>query len=323
VVVTDYTFPTLDIEQSILAPLGCQLVPAQCKTVERLIPLVRDADVVITQFAPLRPQVIAAMERARAIVRYGIGVDNIDLDAAREHRIPVCNVSDYCIDEVADHTLAFILAATRQILPNCQYVRQGHWGLAVDMDQMRALRDLAVGIIGLGRIGREVAGRLAAFKCRRLGHDPGLSAEQIRQAGCEPLGLPDLLAGSDVVTLHCPSTARTRGMIGPAALERMKPRAILVNVARGDLVDTQALIAALRSGRLAAAALDVCNPEPIDADSPLLQMENVILASHLASVSTKAVRTLRETTAQIAARALRGQPLVNIVNGVAAARVTP
>ena len=316
VVVTDYTFPSLETEEAILRPAGAEIVAGQCKTVEALIPLVRQADVVITQFAPVKAEVIAAMDSARAIVRYGIGVDNIDLDAARERGIPVCNVPDYCIDEVADHTLAFLLAATRQVVPHTVHLRGGGWGLATPLDGFWTLRDKTVGVVGFGRIGREVAARLAPFKCRRLVADPVVAADVIDAAGCEAASVDDLLAQADVVTLHCPSTAQTRRMLNAAAIGRMKPGAIVVNLARGDLIDTPAFVAALESGHLGGAALDVCDPEPIPLDSPLRSLPNVIVAPHVASVSVKAVKTLRETAAHIAAMALRGEKLPNIVNGV-------
>ncbi len=316
VVVTDSTFPSLDIEQSILGPTGAVVVAGQCKSIETLIPLVRDADAVITQFAPIKAEVVAAMQRARVIVRYGIGVDNVDLSAARDRGIPVCNVPDYCIDEVADHTLAFILASTRQVAINCTHVRNGTWGLAVPLDQMRTLRDLTVGLVGFGRIGREVAARLAPFKCRRLVHDPAVPLAGIRDAGCEPAGLADLLSTADVVTLHCPSTPQTRRLLNAESIGRLKPGAIVVNLSRGDLIDTHALIDGLRSGKIGAAAIDVCDPEPIPPDSPLLAMNHVVVSAHIASASVNAVRTLRETAARIALLALEGKSLPNVVNGV-------
>jgi D-3-phosphoglycerate dehydrogenase len=316
VAVTDYTFPSLDIEQEILRSSGADLVGAQCKTADALIPLVRQADAVITQFAPIKADVIAAMQKARVIVRYGIGVDNVDLDAARAKRIPVCNVPDYCIDEVADHTLAFILATTRQVLANCLHVRAGNWGLATPLDHLRTLRDQTVGIIGFGRIGREVSARLVPFKCRRLVFDPIVSVDLIRAAGCEAVSFDLLLAQSDILTLHCPSTAQTRKMINSSALDRVKRGLIVINLARGDLIDTPSLVSALQSGHVAAAALDVCDPEPIPLDSPLRSLPNVISASHIASASVKSVRTLREAVARIAAAALLGDPLPNVVNGV-------
>jgi D-3-phosphoglycerate dehydrogenase len=316
VAITDFTFPTLEIEEAILKPLGCGIVSGQCKTPETLIPLVRDADAVITQFAPVKADVIAAMRKARVIVRYGIGVDNVDLEAARQRGIPVCNVPDYCIDEVADHTLAFILGVTRQVVANTNHIRAGQWGLAFGLDQMRTLRDLTVGIVGFGRIGREVASRLGPFKCRRLVFDPVVPADAIRQAGCEPADLNAILAQSDVLTLHCPSTPQTRRLLNATSIPQMRRGAILVNLARGDLIETAALVANLQSGHLSAAAIDVCDPEPIPADSPLRKLPNVIVASHVASASVKAVRTLRETAAGLAAIALRGEKLPNVVNGV-------
>ncbi len=316
VAVTDATFPNLEIETEIFRSAGAELVAGACKSVETLIALVREADAVLTQLAPINERVIQVMNRARVIVRYGIGVDNVDLDAARARGIPVCNVPDYCIDEVADHTLAFILATTRQVIPNCLHIREGNWGLAGPLEHLRTLSDLTVGLVGFGRIGRAAASRLAPFKCRRLVADPAVPADQIRALGCAPVCLETLLAESDVVTLHCPSTPQTRRLLNAAAIATLKPGAIVVNLARGDLIETSALVAALQSGQVSAAAIDVCDPEPIPLDSPLRSLPNVISASHIASASVKAVRRLRETAAQIAVRALRGEALPNVVNGV-------
>lgn len=318
VAITDYTFPNLEIEQALLTAVGAQLRSGNDKQVSALKTLVVDADAIITQFAPINAEVIAAMQRARVIVRYGIGVDNVDLDAARQRGIPVCNVPDYCIDEVADHTLAFMLAATRQVVANTMHIREGKWGLATPLDQMRTLRDQTVGIIGFGRIGREVAARLAPFKSRRMVLDALVPAEVIRSAGCTPATLDELLTQADIVTLHCPSTPQTKKLLNAASISQMKPGSLIINLARGDLIDTAAFVAALQSGHLAGAAIDVCDPEPIPADSPLRFLPNVIVASHIASASPKAVRTLRETAARIAVMALRGEPLPNIVNEVKA-----
>jgi D-3-phosphoglycerate dehydrogenase len=318
IIVTDYTFPSLDIEAGILQPLGCELQGVQCKTSAEAAAAVRDADCVVTQFAPINADVIGAMRKARVIVRYGIGVDNVDLSAARERGIPVCNVPDFCIDEVADHTLAFILAATRQVVANCLVVRQGNWKLAVPIDQMRTLRDLTVGIVGFGRIGRAVAQRLSPFGCRLLVHDPAVGELDVTAAGAALRPLAKLLTESDVITLHCPATAATRRMIDAAAIASMKPGVILVNLARGALIDSVALVTALQTGHISAAALDVFDPEPIPSDSPLLAMPNVIIAAHISSASPKAVRRLRETVAATVACCVRGEPLPNIVNGVGA-----
>jgi D-3-phosphoglycerate dehydrogenase / 2-oxoglutarate reductase len=316
VVVTDYAFPDLNTEQEILVAGDCQVVGRQCKTEADLIDLCQDADAVITQFARVNAQVIGAMARARVIVRYGIGVDNVDLEAARARLIPVCNIPDYCIDEVADHTLAFILGTTRQVVPHTVHLRAGRWGLAVPLGGMKTLRDLTVGVVGFGRIGREVVKRLTAFKCTVLVFDPLLPPAEIEKTGAKAVSFDALLQAADILTLHCPSTAQTRKLMNSDAFAKLKPGAIFINIGRGDLVDTPALTAALESGHLGAAALDVFDPEPIPADHPVLKMPNVILAPHIASASVAAVKTLRETAARLALQAVRGERLPNIVNGV-------
>jgi D-3-phosphoglycerate dehydrogenase len=204
------------------------------------------------------------------------------------------------------------------VFPNANLIRDGKWGLATPIDRMRALRELTVGVVGFGKIGREVAARLKAFKCSVLVYDPVVAAGDVDRAGCMPVSLDELLKKSDVITLHCPSMPATRNMINKQSLAGTKRGVVLINVARGDLVESDALVEALQSGHVAAAALDVFAPEPIPVDHPIRQMDNVILASHIASCSVPAARKLRETAANLAATALKGQPLPNIVNGVKA-----
>jgi D-3-phosphoglycerate dehydrogenase len=317
VVVTDCPFESLDVETSILEPLGCDLlVRKTAPPVRELAELTADADHVLTVFAPVNADVIATMKKAKVIVRYGVGVDNVDLEAARTRGIPVCNVPDYCMDEVADHTLALMLAVTRQIVVNANAVRGGQWGLIGPLSAMKTLSGLTVGVVGFGRIGREVVRRLLAFKCRVLVHDPALSDDEIRRHGVEPTSFLSLLRSSDVVTLHCPATSQTRGVMNQQTLAAMKPGAILINCGRGTLVDSDALVDTLTRKHLAAAGLDVFDPEPLPKDSPLRQMDNVILTSHVAAVSEQAIRRLRETAAGIVAKAIRGERLPNVVNEV-------
>jgi len=319
-VVTDWTFPDLHVEESILVPAGCEVVGRRCGTEAELVALVGDADCVVTQFARITADVVRAMGRARAIVRYGIGVDNVDLDAARARGIPVCNVPDYCIDEVADQTLAFVLASTRQVVAHADHLRAGKWGLAVPLAGMKALRDLVVGVVGFGRIGREVVKRLVPFKCAIVVFDPAVPSSEIEAAGARSASLDGLLEAADVLTLHCPSTPGTRKLMNRETFAKLKPGAIFVNVGRGELTDVPALVAALESGRVAAAALDVFDPEPISADHPILRMPGVILSPHIASASPRAVMKLRESVAGIALKAIRGEALPNVVNGVPAVR---
>lgn len=321
IAITDYTFPDLSLEEAVLRPAGIEIVSFKEKrSPAELAELVRDADAVIAQFAPVNAEVVAAMTKAKVIVRYGIGYDNVDTTAARECGIPVCNIPDYCIDEVADHTLAFILAITRQVVPNALDIRAGKWGLATPLTAMSSLKHLTIGIVGFGRIGREVVKRLLAFKARVLVFDPVVDAAEIAKAGAvAAASFDELLAQSDIVSPHCPSTPKTKQLFNAAVFAKMKLGSIFINVGRGDLADSAAITAALQSGHLAGAALDVFDPEPIPTDHPIRTMPNVILAAHIASARPLAVKTLRETAARIALMAVRGEPLPNIVNGVTTA----
>ena len=317
VAITDYGFADLDPEKRVLEPLGCTFVDQkEFVGEEKLQELVRDADYVITQFAPLNAAVIESMAKCRIIVRYGIGVDNVDLDAAAKRGIPVCNVPDYCVDEVADHTLAFILALARKVVPGWDVVRSGGWKLAVPLEEMNALKELTVGLVAYGKIAKEVAARLKAFKSKVLVFDPYVPANEIENDGLVPTGLEGLLGNSDLISLHCPSTAETRQMINSQSIRTMKRGVMLVNTSRGTLVNTADLVAALESGHISAAALDVVDPEPIPPDSPLLKMDNVIIHSHVASCSVNSRNRLRTGVAEAVARAVRGEKFVNVVNGV-------
>lgn len=316
VVITDYTFPNLSIEQNILNPTNCELSGHQCKTPESLIKIVRDADYVITQFAPINAQVVNSMEQAKIIVRYGIGYDNVDLNAAALKGIPVCNVPEFCTNEVADHTIGLILATTRRLIQNHLATCNNNWGLAVPLNQMQSLSKMTVGLVGFGRIGRAVAKRLIGFGSKIMVADPVISEKVIHQAGCEPVHIDNLLSKSDVISLHCPSTEETRWMINESSISKMKMGAILINVGRGDLVDPDALSSALNKGQISATGLDVFSPEPIPVDHPILKMENVILGSHIASASEHASITLRETAARTILKSINKESLPNIVNGV-------
>ena len=320
VAVTDFGNGPIDLEKGILEPLGCEvvgpLVPPDTKNEQSLIDLVKDADFVITQFSPVTAAVIGAMQKNKIIVRYGIGVDNVDLKAAAAKNIPVCNVPDYCIDEVADSTTAMILDLARKISAHAFLIKSGKWGLAVPMDQILVLKEMTIGIIGFGRIGRTVAARLNAFHCKVVVFDPIAPAAAVKAEGCTPVSFDELLQTSDLVTLHCPSNDKTKQLINAQSLGKMKKGAMLVNTSRGTLVKTDDLVAALQSGQISAAALDVTDPEPINMDNPLLKMGNVIINPHIASISPGALIKLRTGVANTVAMAVKGQKLPNIVNGV-------
>ena len=318
VVVTDYAFDDLSIERGLLEPLGFSVIgQKKYEGKEKLIALVEEADYVLVQFAPVSAEIINAMKRCRLIVRYGIGYDNVDGKAAAAKNIPLCNIPDFCTDEVADHTLAMILAVTRKLVANWDGIRRDkQWKLAVPIEEMLVLRELTVGLIAYGKIAREVAKRLAPFKCKVMIVDPMIPAATIRNDGFIPATLAELYEQADIISLHCPVTDQTRGMINQASMSRMKRGVVLVNMGRGDLVNGADVLAALQSGHIAAAAMDVTNPEPINMDSPLLAMDNVIVTAHVASASLRAVQYLRNTAANMVVMRERENKLMNVVNGV-------
>ena len=316
VLVTDHTFEDLAVERGILKPLGCKVVEQKKFTTEEdLIKLVSDADYVITQFAPVNEEVIGAMKNCRVISRYGIGVDNVDLRAAAAKGIPVCNIPDYCTDEVADHTLALILSTARQICSISSQVKAGS-KINVPLEMVKVLSEMSVGVIGFGRIGREVVNRLKPFKCKISVFDPVVKPATVESEGLEYASYEDILKTSDLITFHCPSTVKTRHMLNADALKLMKKGAVIVNASRGDLIKTDDFVEVLKNGHIGAAALDVTDPEPLPAGHPLLQMSNVAITNHYAAASVEAVEKLRIGVTEPIRRLIQGEKLINIVNGV-------
>jgi len=305
VVITDWGFPSLDPEREVFGPLGVELREYQCKTEEEVVEAVKEADVVLAQWAPVKSRAIASMRRCRGIVRYGIGLDNIDLAKAKERGIPVRNIPDYCLEEVADHTMALMLALQRQVSRVDALVREGTWKITPPLP-LPPMRQSVLGLVGFGRIARLVASRARAFGMRVVSADPFVGAEEFASAGVTGVDLDELFAASDIISLHSPLTDDTRHIIREESLRRMKPGVLLVNTSRGGLVDTAALTAALREGRVAGAGLDVLEAEPLEPESPLLSLSNLIMTSHVAWYSSASVGELQHRAALAAAELLDG-----------------
>ena len=314
VVVTDHGFADLAEERRVLEPAGCTLAEARCRTAEEVAVAARDADALLVQWAPVTAGVIATLDRVKVVVRYGIGVDNVALDAARRAGIPDCNVPDYCVDEVADHTLALALALGRQLAGIDRRTRDGVWKLA-PVTPMPAFREMRFVTVGFGRIARAVLSRARPFGFRLGAYDPYVPEDTIGAGGVEPVPGDRLFEEADVLSLHLPLTPETRHFVGAAELGRMKPASILVNTSRGLLVDTGALARALQAGVLAGAGLDVFETEPLPVDHPLRRCETALLTSHVAWYSEQSVPRLQRMAAEEVLRALRGEPLRNQVNG--------
>ncbi|MEP0367047.1 MAG: C-terminal binding protein [Cyclobacteriaceae bacterium] len=303
VVITDWNFPNIEIEKNIIESAGHDLYDAQCTSEEEVVELVKDADLVIAQWAPVKRAAIDAMSHCKGIVRYGIGMDNIDLVAAREKGIPVANVPDYCLNEVADHTMALMLSAQRQILSTWDTINSGTWKIT-SPQTLPPLRKSVLALIGLGRISQLVASRAQAFGMTVIAYDPGLPSERFEALNVQSVSLDDIWEQADVISLHCPLNDKTYHLIDSNALAKMKPTSILVNTSRGGLVCTRDLIAALNNKEIAGAALDVVEEEPLARDHALLKAPNVTVTSHTAWHSRDSISELQSLAAQKAVELL-------------------
>jgi len=316
VVLTDHVFPDEDavIEQRVLEAAGARLEIHECRDEDRLIEITRHADGLLVERALITRRVIAGMERCQVIARYGVGYDCIDVPAATEAGIIVCNVPDYCVPEVADHTMALLLDLARSTIKLDAEVRRGIWDVYSGGKTNRRIEGQVLGMIGSGRIGRAVAKRALAFGLRLLVFDPYVDAETISSFGGTKVDLEELLRTADFVTLHVPLTAETRHLLSADRIRLMKPTAYVINTARGGLIDQKALTEALQEGRLAGAALDVLEQEPPSPDDPILKLPNVILNPHAAFYSKGASEDLHRMAAEEVARVLQGKMPKSVVN---------
>jgi D-3-phosphoglycerate dehydrogenase len=310
VVVTDHGFPDVNQERELLAAAGAQLVVAQCRTTDDVIEAARDADGLLVQWAPVSAEVVERLERCRVIVRYGIGYDNVAVAAARARGIPVCNVPDYGIDEVAEHAVALALALHRRLPQVDARTRSGLWKIVPDRP-VKALRETVFATAGFGRIARAVHVRMAGFGVPRIAYDPFVSAERMRAEGVEPVSKEALFERADILSLHLPLVADTRHFVDASRLACMRTGAVLINTARGGLVDTRALAAALQAGTIGGAGIDVYEIEPLEVDHPLRGCPDALLTSHVAWYSESSIPRLQRLAAEEVVRGLRGEPLLN------------
>lgn len=275
---------------------------------------VSNADAIMVREATVSRPMIEAMQQCRVIVRYGVGVDNIDSQAAKEKGIYVANVPDYGSEDVAEHALALLLAATRRIATRNRDVRDGQWGIG-QREPMFRLAGKILGVVGFGRISRCFVQKASGIGFKRiLVVDPLLTDKQASQAGVTRVNLDTLCREADFISLHAPLTPDTHHLIGEAELAKMKPSAVLVNTSRGGLIDEQALINALLQQRIFAAGLDVFESEPLSAKSPLLQMDNTLCTDHTAWFTEESVVELQSKAAHEVRRAFEGEHPLNWVN---------
>lgn len=314
VVVTDHDFDDLTIERTILGDVAsvrdCTASIGETAADEATL---RNADAVLNLRAPLDADRIAKLERCRVIARYGIGVDNVDTDAANEAGIPVTNVPEYCLEEVATHALTLGLNLIRGVKRYDASVAAGEWSRDA-VEQVRRVSELTVGVVGYGAIGRAVGERAAAFGASVVASDPYLDPSDLDGDPADLVSFEDLLSRADVVTIHSPLTEETRELFDDETFERMRDDALLVNVARGPIVDADALLDAVETGAVSGAALDVFPDEPPAADHPLRDHPRVVTTPHVAWYSQEANDERRRTASEIVRAALQGDRIENVVN---------
>jgi D-3-phosphoglycerate dehydrogenase len=320
VVISDYDYGDVDIERAIIEPAGFELIAAQCKTEEEVIEVAHDAAAVVAQYAAISARVIAELSECRVIARYGTGVDIVDVEAATRHNILVTNVpNDWCENEVADHAMALLLAVSRKINVYDRATRGGIWRWQSG-EPIHRLRGSILGLLSFGAIARAIAARAAGFGMRITAHDPYLSADQIAAAGAKAVSFDELVTESDCLVIQAPLTPQTHHLFDEAQLRRLKPTAILINTARGPIVEDCALHRALSEGWIAGAGLDDLEEEPAKVRdwqpaNPLFSLDNVVVTPHAAYYSEESIGTVRRFAAEEVVRVLSGQPPLSPVNG--------
>jgi len=312
VVLTDYVWESLDVEKKILAGLG-ELVPMQTKKPEEFLSQAADCDALLNTYAgPITADAMAKMPKCRIIARYGIGVDTIDLAAATQAGIIVTNNPTYCIEEVAEHTMALLLACARKVAFYDRMVRCGAWAVPPGKPMFRLVGS-TLGLVGFGNIARQVAVRAAAFGLKVLYADPFVKDGQFAEPG-KKVELNDLLKESDFISVHPPLMPQTRKMINDEAFSQMKPTAFIINCSRGPIIDTDALVRALDAKKIAGCGLDTTDPEPLPDPHPLRGRDNVIINPHVAWYSEKAMVGLQAGAPNEVRRVLSGEWPINVVN---------
>ncbi|MGE5543145.1 MAG: C-terminal binding protein [Bacillota bacterium] len=319
VVVTDYDYPNLAVESRVLAEAGAEVIGAQCKSEDELIEVARGADGLLVQYARVGERTIAALDKCLVIARYGIGVDIVDVEAATRRGILVTNVPRYCVDEVADHAVAMFLTLARRLREYDAAVRQGRWHWSASGAPIHRLRGRVAGIVGYGKIGSSIAARLRPFGMQIAVYDPYADAGRVERDGGTKVDFDELLRVSDALLIQAPLTDETRHMFDAAAFAKMKDSTIVVNTARGPIMDNAALYEALASGRLAGAALDDLEEEPAKKrawkpENPLLSLPNVLVSPHSAYYSEESIEEARTTAASEVGRVVSGERPLYLVN---------
>ena len=310
VVITDCDHGSIEEEKKEFGRIAAELILAQIEEEEELIRVGTDADGLLNQYALLTRKVLETLPKCKVISRYGVGVDSVDLKAATDLGIIVANVPDYCMDEVANQTIAMILTLIRKTAFFDRKVKSGEWDFHLGIP-IYLTKGKTLGLIGCGKIGLEVAKRISAFGVKVMTFDPYLEKAP---EGIELKDFDSVLKESNFISVHCPLNNSTRHLIGEKEFKKMEKKPLLINTSRGPIIDEKALIHALREGILSGAGLDVLETEPPDSQNPLLRMENVVLSPHVGFYSEESISELKRRTAKNVADVLTGKWPDSVVN---------
>lgn len=308
ILLTDYEFNHLKYEEEIFQKSGLEIdfIKAQCKTEEEVMEQAKEVDAILNQYAPISRRVIESLENTKIISRYGVGVNTIDLDAAKEKGITVANVPDYGMEEVSNHALALLLSSARKVALLNNEVKKGNWDFKVCVPIHRFDKQ-TVGVLGFGRIPRRFIEKVKPLGFKTAAYDPFVSAADMAAVGVQKIDLDEILAVADYLSIHVPLLNDTYHLINEGRLKQMKRNAVIINTARGPIIDEKALSDALEKGIIAGAALDVTENEPVSIESPLLTMDNVIITPHSAWYSEEAMVELRQKAARNIVQVLTGE----------------
>lgn len=296
-------YADLSMERELLTGTGIELVPIAVQG--ELIDQISDASAVMTNEVPISESLAAKLRNCKVITRLGVGFDVIDVGGCRKHGIEVCYVPDYGTEDVANHAIALLFAVHRHLLPYRRSVEEGRWEYKVG-GTIHLLKELRLGVFGLGRIGSDFASKMRIFVKEILGYDPNMTVTQLEARGVTPSSPEDIFAQCELISLHLPYSPENRHFISDKAIGRMQRKPIVINVSRGGLIDTQALIRGLQANQLSGAGLDVLEHEP-EVSAELLQLENVIVTPHAAWYSVEASNKLRRSAITDIIRVLSGQ----------------
>ncbi len=310
VIITDCDHGSIREEKEEFDRMGAELILAQAQKEDDLIRVCKEADGLLNQYALLTRKVLESLPKCKVISRYGVGVDSVDLKAATDLGVIVANVPDYCMDEVANQTIAMILTLIRKTAFFDRKVKSGEWDFHQGIPIYR-ISGKTLGLIGCGKIGLEVAKRISAFGVRVIAFDPYIEKSH---GVAELKDIDTVLKESDFISVHCPLNDSTRHLIGDKEFKKMEKKPLLINTSRGAIIDEKALIQALREGLLSGVGLDVLEKEPPDSKNPMLKMENVILSPHIGFYSVESISELKWRTAKNVADVLMGKWPGSVVN---------